>query len=362
VNFQGIPTGGPGLDLRLWRGQQTTYVAERWLVRTMQVENGPLGGFSKSLLITDDAAKVVREIPLGRNAILMRDQYGVTRGYGIEEEGKARIVVLRPDGTDLRAATMPLTAGSHLLDAQYAEPAGNVLIASAKPDGTSPEVQFFSKELTPVRTLRDGLEAMPVMALGGDGYLVMALSGGTTRLYAPDGQPVSEGRRTDGLPATTVALAMGGEWYAVATAQAGQTAARPKLRVYSRLGTELVAFDIDVVNVLPIDGNTLFAATVDRSVYLSIPERRSVWTLVGGFERALATETLLIIAGLRDPKDNDVLIPRILIIRRNDGVVVASQNLQKIEAVHALLPPDEKGMIGMVTMPYTFRFPLPKEK
>lgn len=361
VNFQGVPTGGPGLDLRLWRGQQTTYINERWLVRTMQVENGPQGGFSKSLIITDDTAKVVREIPLGRNAILIRDQYGATRGYGIEEDGKARIVILRPDGADLRAGTMPLTAGSHLLDAQYAEPAGNVLIASAKPDGTSPEVQFLSKELTPVRTLRDGLEAMPVMTLGGDGFLVMALPGGTTRLYEPDGQPVSEGRRTDGLPATTVALAAGGEWYAVATGQAGQATAKPKLRIYSRQGTELIAFDIDALRILPINGNALFAATTDRSVYLSIPDRRSLWTLVGGYERALATETLLIIAGLQDPKDNDVLIPRIFVIRQNDGTVLASQNLKDIDAVHAVLPADDKGMIGVVTVQYTFRFPLPKE-
>jgi len=360
ISFQGLAAGGPGLDLRVWSGQHTTFVAERWMVRTMQVENGAQSGLTRHLLIHNDAATVTKEAALGRYGILIQDQYGAARGYGIEEAGKATLTLLKPDGAVLRTGTLALPDGSHLVDAQYAEPQGNLLIALAKPDGSSPEMQLLGPALTPLRVWRDGLEGMPVAAVSGDGYLVIALSGGTTRLYAPDGQLVSEARRADGLPAAAVAAAPGGEWYAVASGQEEQNAAKPRLRVYSRQGTELVAFELEAQRLLPVSAGALFAATADRSVYLSIPDRRAVWTLIGGYERALATGDLLIIAGLRDPKDAAALLPKVLVLRQHDGGALASQDLNPVEAIHAVLPPDAHGMIGVVTVPYTFRFPLPK--
>ncbi len=360
INFLGLPTGGPGLDLRLWSGQHTTFVAERWMVRTIQVENGARSGLSRQLLICDDTAKVTKEVPLGQYGILIQDQYGSARGYGIDEAGKVTLILLKSDGTVLRTGTLTLPAGTHLVDAQYAEPQGNLLIASAKPDGTAPEMQLLSPALTPLRVWREGLEAMPVAAVSGDGYLVIALSGGTTRLYAPDGQLISEVRRHDGLPTTAVVTAPAGAWYAVATGPESQNETKPKLHIFSRQGTELLTFDLEVLRLMPVNTTALFAATADRSVYLSIPDRRALWTLIGGYERALATGDLLVIAGLRDPKDAAILLPKLLVLRQKDGGALATQDLNPVEAIHAVLPPDEQGMIGVVTMPYSFRFPLPK--
>ncbi|MHB9129482.1 MAG: Ig-like domain-containing protein [Armatimonadota bacterium] len=361
LTFQGNAAAGAGLELRSWNGQLTNFVADNWLFRQVQTEGGTQAGSAQSLAILNPNGTIAKEIPIGKNSVFLRDQFGVTRGYCMETaENKGKVVLLRADGSDARIINMDLPLGSHFVDAQYADPKGNILVSIAQPDGTRPEIRFFSQDGTPILALRDGLEALPVMLLDGDGHLAVSLLGGTLRWYNFDGQLLGEARRTDGLTARKVAIGPNAEWVAVAASQDGQTENRPRVTVFSRQGTQLATFDIDAQRLVTA-GKNLVAATAERTALLNVATRRVEWSLTYGFERFLAINNVGIIAGFRDAKTN-ALISRLAVVRLSDGQMLASQDFADLQAINAVLPPNDQQLVVVVTQSFSLRFPLPAEK
>lgn len=360
ISFTGAAAGGPALDIRSWAGQQTGFVSERWKLRELQVQDGTQAAQTQTLQILDENAKIIKELELGKNGALITDQNGIACGYATEGDGKAQLTLLKPDGSAQRTFSMNLGVGSHLVAVQYANPLGNLLVSISQPDGTRPEVQYFNATNEPILVLRDGLEALPVMALGLDGYLVVALPGGTVRLYNASGVMVSEARRTDGLPATQAAVAPAGEWYAVASALAGQTQNTPKLSAFSRQGTPLAIFDLEATALTPVGNGSLVASTPDRTTYVNLVSKRLDWSIAGGYDHFLTAGAFGVIAGQRDPRTK-ALVSRVLVVRLKDGSVAGSQDFTDLRSINAVLPPNDKGLVGIVAMTYSFRFALPAQ-
>jgi len=346
------------LDIRSWGGQQSGFVAEKWLLRQIQIKDGTNASLSQTLQIIDDNAKVIKEYDLGKFGILITDQNGIAQGLAIEEDDKIMLTFLKPDGTPSRLLVMNLATGSHLVSARYANPAGNVLVTVSQPDGTKPELQYFSPKNDPILVLRDGLESLPVTALGSDGYLVVALPGGTVRLYNPAGVQVSEAKRADGLPAAQAAVGPGGGWVAVASAQAGQAPNRPCLSIFSRQGTPLMTFDLEATALTPVGNGALLASTPERTVYVNLISNKMDWSVAGGYDHCLVSGAYAVLAGQRDAQTK-ALISRVLVMRLTDGVLVNTQDFADFHSINAVLPVNEKGMVGIATESYALRFPLP---
>ncbi|HEY3418667.1 MAG TPA: invasin domain 3-containing protein, partial [Armatimonadota bacterium] len=333
--FQAVGQGGgQGLDVRSWRGQSSSFVSETLVLRQVHVEGNQQGATTSTLLVLDNTGRTVREINIGDRSILVYDQYGIVRGYGLENEQNAQVQLLRPDGSSLRTVTVNLPLGSHLVEARYAEPGGQLVVTQANPDGSRPELDYYSPTGASLLTLQNGLEALPVMGLSGDGYLALALSGGSTRLYGPSGTLVGEARRTDGLQARQVVVGPNGNWLAVAMAPGAKSDDQPSVVVYSRQGTKIGTFPVDALQLVPAGENALLASGPERTSYLSLASQRVEWTLAGGFERFLAFGANGIIAGLRDPK-SQALVSRVMVLRLSDGKIIASQDFNDLRGINA---------------------------
>ncbi len=354
----GADAKSPTLEIHGWGGQQSSFIAEKWLLRDLQLEDGTTASVSHTVQILDDNAKVSKEFELGGNGILITDQHGLACGYTNEEADKLQVHLLHPDGSLLRALTVNLPLGSHAVFARYANPAGNLLLGIAYPDGSKPILQFFSAQNDPLLLLHDGLETLPVTALGADGCLVVALPGGTVRLYNPAGVLVSEAKRTDGLPTTQAAVGPGGEWYAVAAAPVGQTTQHPCLIIFSQQGTPLAVFNVEVTALDPCGNNALVASTPEQTVYVNLVSKRIAWSLPGGYDHFLSSGNYGVIAGQHDPQTKQ-LVSRVLIVNLQDGTPVNTQDFGDLHAITALLPPNDKGLVGVVTTAFSIRFPLP---
>jgi len=359
VTFQGSPDADTGLDIRSWNEQQMVYAAERWYYRVINSPNSSM----RALAILDENGKVAKQIDLGKNSLLIRDQYGAAHGYGTEDGATARCELLKPDGSPLRTITLDLPLGTHLTDIQYAEPSGQLLVTLANPDGSKPEVHFFGVNGKEQLNMSKGLEKMPIITLGGDGYLAVALAGGTVQIYNPTGQNIGEIHRTDGLPATQITLAPEGQWVAIGAVLAGQTEIPPRVLVFSREGANMLEVRTEALRLAPAGANGLLISSADGIRYVSLTTRNVVWTTSGIFDRALIVKGNAVIGGrMRDDKTGMVL-SRILIVRLNDGTSLGGQVFNEdFREFRAILPPNDDGQVGVVTTNYTFRFPLPAEK
>ena len=361
VTFQGIVQAETAFDIRVWGGQQTAFVTENWLYRKVHLEKGKQGATTQQLQIYSAEGDIAKQIDLGTNGLLILDQYGAACGYGAEDGDKLRLELLKADGTTKRTIILNLPVGSHLVDARYASAGGQILAALSRPDGGKPEVYFYSSEGVRLFSLREGLESMPVMALGGDGYLAVALGGGTLRLYNPQGDIIMEKLRADKLPASQLAVGPLGAWVALAT-EATEKDGQPQLTVYSRQGTELVTMPLACIGLAPAGKDGLMIATADSSRLLNLATKKTAWIAQGGaFERFVEADGIGIIAGQRDPKTK-TLISQITIIRMRDGKVLGSQTMADLREICAVLPPDDTNQFGVVAADYTFRFPVPAQK
>ena len=359
VEFQG-GAGGAQLEIAQWAGQQTTFVTPKWLKRDVHIEGGGRSATQSELQILDDAGKPTLQIALGSSGIIARNQYGLAHGYAIEEHDKATVVILSPDGRVRQTISVPLVIGSHVTDVQVAEPGGQVLVSVAQPDGTRPEVRFFSPAGTEVLKLDQGLERLPVMALGGDGYLAMALPGGSVRLYNGAGQAVAEGRRTDGLEARAVQVGPGGQWVAVAAALAGQTERPPVVSVFSaRGGLPIATFALDAVRLAPVSETALVVATPAETALLNLAGNTVAWRISGGFERFLAVGDMGILAGHYGAEQAGGLTNRVTFVRLRDGGLIVSERFDTGRIV-ALTPPALDGTVGVLGAFYALRLGLPK--
>ncbi len=362
ITFQGANTGTGGLDIHAWSGQTNGFVAENWLCRQLQVTGDIKSNYLQTLTILDGDGKTLKELSFNKDAVLLTDQNGQVRGYASEDEKQITVTLLNSRGETVRTAVVPLPLGAHVVDARFAEPGGQILVTLANPDGTHPEVHYFSPLGPEITTLRDGLEKMPALDLGGDGYLALSLPGGSLRLYSPTGTLVSEARRTDGLPATQVLVGPGGNWVAVASALDGQKDVKPRVTVFPRAGTQAIATftDLDATRLAVAGPNALLAATADQSSYLNLVTHRVEWSLSGAFERFLALPKYGVIAGQRDAKTK-ALQSRIIVVRLEDGHVLVAQDFNDFRTVQGVLPPDAKGQVGVLAATYVLRFPLPTE-
>jgi hypothetical protein len=157
-----------------------------------------------------------------------------------------------------------------------------------------------------------------------------------------------------------MAVGPGGAWYAVATraAQEGQIS---RVHCYSREGASLATFDLAAVRLVAASQQGLAVATPERTVYINVANRHIAWSLEGGFEQFLAVQQHGVLAGFRDPATG-ALISRVLIVRLESGEAVAAQDFADLHVISAILPPNEKGEVGVIAQPYAFRFPLPTGK
>lgn len=359
VEFLGGAAGGVQLDIAQWAGQQTTFVSPQWLRRDVRIEGGGRSATQSELQILDDAGKPTLQIALGAHGVIARDQYGLAHGYAIEENGKATVVILHPDGRVRQTFTVPLVIGSHVTDVQVAEPAGQVLVSVTQPDGTRPEVHLFIPAGVEVLKLDQGLERLPVMALGGDGYLAMALPGGTVRLYNGMGQVVSEGRRIDGLEARAVQVGPGGQWVAVAAALAGQTERPPVVSVFSaRGGMPIATFALDAVRLAPVSETMLAVATPTETALLNLANSTIAWRISGSFERFLAVRDTGILAGHYGAEQTGGLANRVTFVQLRDGRLIVSERFDTGRIV-ALTPPGPDGTVGVIGAFYALRLGLP---
>jgi len=360
VDFQGGDAGGAQLEIAQWAGQQTTFVTPKWLKRDIRFEGGGKSTTASELQILDDTGKPTFQVALGASGVIVRDQYGLAHGYTLEENAKATVVILRPDGRLQQTITVPLAIGSHITDAQCAQPGGQVLVSIAQPDGTRPEVHFYGAVGDEVLKLDQGLERLPVMALGGDGYLAMALPGGSVRLYNGTGQPVSDGRRTDGLEARSVQVGPGGQWVAVSAALAGQDQRPPVVSVFSAQGGMPIAnYALDAVRMAPVSGSALVVATPDATVLLNPAANAVAWKISGGFERFLAVGDMGVLAGHYADDNAGGATSRVSFIQLRDGRLIISEPFDTGRIV-ALTPPALDGTVGVLGEFYALNLALPK--
>jgi|GEM_PF-2316831 len=348
----------PLFDVPRWTGQHTTFAAPNWLLNELRVEDGGKSASTAELRVFDDAGRVKLLVPLGADGVIIRDQYGQARGYTIEEKDIATVVLLRPDGAPVRSIKIPLAIGSDVREVQYAEPGGQVLAAISQPDGTRPEVRFYGPDGAELLILNQGLEKLPVMALGGDGYLAMAFTGGTVRLYNPTGLPVSDGRRADGMAARGVAIGPGGAWVAVSAALEGQTARPPVVSVFSsRGGMPIATFELDAVRMAAVSATALAVSTPDSTAVIDLTGNAIAWKIAGGFERFLAVGNLAILAGHHGDESNGAT-SRVSIVQLRDGLLIISEPFDTGHIV-ALTPPAADGTIGVLGEFYALDVALP---
>lgn len=362
VLFEGGDAGQLQLEIKSWSGQYTSFAAPNWLLRETHVEDGGQGKTFSELRINDPTGEPVLQVAMGANGVLMRDQYGLAHGYSLENNDTATIVVLKPSGELERTFDIPLAIGSHVQDLKYAASTGQVLVSIAQPDGTRPEVHFFGPDSTELLALSKGLESMPQMALGGDGYLALAFLGGTVRLYNPTGQMMAEGRRTDGLQATQIAIGPQGAWLAVASALDGQTERPPVVSVFSRQGgVPYVTFQLDAQRIAPVSATALVVATSDRTVCLDLPTKKPAWQVSGNFERFLAVDGLGVLAG-HHSEQADGNTKRVTVVNLMDGKMVITDTFDLGQVV-ALTPPAEgDDTIGILGNLFALNIKLPNGK
>ena len=359
VQFTGGVADATGIEIKRWIGQSNAFVTPNWLYREYHIEDGTQTVTGSELRIYDALGLQVKLIPLGAHGTILRDQNGVAHGYSLEDNDTATVVILNPDATLDHALSIPLLIGSHLKELRYAEPAGNVLVTLAQPDGTRPEVRFYGKDGALLLNLSQGLERLPVVDLGSDGYLAMALPGGTVRAYSPGGQLVFEGRRTDGLQAVTAAIGPNGEWLAVGAALAGQTERAPVISVFSRQsGLPFVSFPLEAKRLTPVSGNALVVATPDSTAYLNLPGKAIVWKIDGSHDRFLPAGNVGILAGHHSEQENGVSV-QVTAVGLRDGKMITAGKYD-MGRVIALTPPADDGTMILLGSTYAINFTVPK--
>lgn len=361
VVFQAIAANtGVGLNIVQWSSQQEYYAAENWLFRQWHKEGGAQANSGNELIILDTNGVATRRIPLATSVSLLRDQYGLAHGYGQIKNDELSIDVLSPAGDIQRSIKLRLQPGIEIKNLSYADPSGIILVGLANPDGSKAQVYLYSAQGETLVSLSDGLESYPIAFLNGDGHLALALAGGTTRLYNPQGAIVGEGKRTDGLPATWLTIAPNGEWFAVAAEMTGQKETPPRLNIFSRQGTLLFVFNAAVRGLNSAGKNALVVKTDTGTQYLDITERKVKWTMTNNYEMMLEVAGTGIFAGLRDPK-TEQFISRVLVVQLKSGKVLASQDFNNLYEIRALLPADAEANIRLLCKEYLLKFPLPLE-
>ena len=361
VAFEGGGAGGPQLEIAYWSGQNTSFVAPNWLLHEMHVDAGGQGATTSELKIYDRLGKLVLQVPLGTNGVIVRDQYGLAHGYCFKEDGKSTVVLLKPSGELDRTIVIPLAIGSDIQEVKYADPGGQVLVSTSRPDGTEPDVRFYSPAGAEILAVNKGLERLPEMALGADGYLAMALPGGTVRIYSQFGQLVAEGRRADGLQATHIAIGPGATWVAVAASLAGQTERRPVVSVFSQQGgAPLATFELEANQLVAVSNTALAVSTPERTVLINVAGRNIAWQVSGSFERFLAVKDVGILAGHHGEQGNGIS-SRITVVRLRDGQLVVSEPFA-VGRVVALTPPGADGIIGVLGNFYALGITLPQQR
>ncbi len=358
MEFIGGTAAQDGLEIPRWTGQQSYFVAPNWVVRQIDLQQDTQTAVAAEMRILDEHGRGARTVQLGSTGVVISDQYGHAHGYCVEEHDTATVVLLKPDGTPTGTIELPLKPGSDVRDVRYAEPAGNLLVLVSQPDGTRPEVYFYSPAGEVIFKLDQGLEQLPVAALGGDGYLALALPGGTVRLYNPTGQLVYEGRRTDGLPAVLAAVGPNGDYVAVASSLTGQTERSPMVSVFGRGGgVPFTTFKLEATALTPVAQNALAVSTPERTYLLNLQARNVAWQISGGYQRLLPVGDVAVLAGHQSDDDSG-LQSRITLVRLQDGRLVMSQPFD-MGIVIGLLPPDATGAVGVLSSLYAFRFKLP---
>ena len=355
LNFTGIAADNPTLDIKAWSGQQTAFVAEHWLQRQIRAENGPQSAFTQRLQLLAADGKILKDVDLGTDGQLIHDQYGRACGYIVTQGDKAMCVLLAADGGAARTLALPVPLGCQVREAQYADPAGTLLVTLAAPDGTRPQVYYYAADwATPLLAWKDGLESLPLLALGGDGALAVALPGGMVRLYNAQGQKAAEGHRDDGQPATRIAVGPLGEWFAVASGAKGQPQTA-QVTVFSGAGGQVLgAYNLAARALASAGRNALAIATNERTYMLDLAGKQIAWNTPGAFTRFLAVGAQAVLAIPADPAST-----RLTIVQIDTGKIQFSQTFQTGDVL-ALLPPNDAGLIGLLSNNYAFRFALPK--
>jgi hypothetical protein len=360
------PTSAAPIRMSAWQGQTRGFVANNWILQQYRSSTRPGDTAAQSLNILDDDGKVLREIVLSKESLLVRDNYGTARGYTTEENGRAQIVMMKPDGTQVQPIAMNLQPESHVLDAKYSDSTGHLMLILGKQDKTKPEVYFISPDLRTLVSLTDGLKIQPVAGLSNDGYLAVATTDGSLILFGKNGEEIFKIARNDDSIPSIITVAANGEWVALLTT--GKTdknkpkAAKGSLTVYGRDGKELMSIDNasgDKITQASKYGLILNSDTGTADFY-DIKQKKQLWSIKGGYAQFLASGTLGVIAGQWD-KGSGNLVSRLLVIKLATGQIVAKQDLYDLLRVESIQPPDDKGLINVITGSYVLKFALPAE-
>jgi hypothetical protein len=349
-----------------WGGQTSSFVAENWVYKQLKLTGTAQPSVSHTLAIMDSTTGTsLPDINLGTTGVLIRDQYGLARGYVlVADDGKAQLTLLNQDGVKAREIQTTYPAGSRVTDALYADPADTLAVVVNDTAATKPEVHYYDKAGTDLlKTLGTIPAGRPLIAINGDGTLGVALPDSTIQVYNATGVQVTQDNHDDKLPATAIAVGADATWVAVASEDPKQTAIPPKLTVIAREhnGTPVV-FNVQAIRLFPAGDHNVIVSCLDRTINVDISNKKSAWEVKGGgAERFLLVGAqppqTAIIAGLRDAKLN--MISRVLVMDFATGKVIGAQNLNDLQSVTAILPPNQLGVVRVVGGKYTIKFVLP---
>ncbi|MEI6520007.1 MAG: Ig-like domain-containing protein [bacterium] len=359
------PSATP-IRMSAWQGQTRGFVAGNWMLQQYRSSTRPGDTAAQSLNILDDDGKILREIPLSKESLLVRDNYGTARGYTTEENGRAQIIMMKPDGSQVQPIAMNLQPESHVLDAKYSDSTGHVMLIIGKQDKTKPEVYFISPDLRTLVSLSDGLKSQPVATLSNDGYMGVATTDGSLILFGKNGEEIFKIARNDDSIPSIMTVGANGDWVALlTTAKSDKTkpkAAKGSLTVYGRDGKELLSIDSASGDKITQAGKNGLILNSDNgsAEYYDLKQKKLLWSIKGGYAQFLASGSMGIIAGQWD-KDSGNLISRLLVIKLSTGQILAKQDLYDLLRVESIQPPDEKGLINVISGSYVLKFALPAE-
>ena len=188
------------------------YVSDNLIQSQMKTTSaaGVTSAAWSKLTILDPVTKAPKQdIQLGASGLLLRDQYGIARGYAMEDKAEAKgvIVVLNPDGTEARRLSVPLAAGRHLVEVKLVSQTGNIAVITSEAKNVKPEVLYFSKDNTdtPVVSITGKADGRPLIALTPDGNLAIANTDKSVEFYSAKGDKLTLGGTvTDELPFTNI--------------------------------------------------------------------------------------------------------------------------------------------------------------
>ncbi len=355
-----------------YSGMVSGYVSDNLIQSQMKTTSstGVTSAAWSKLTILDPITKAPKQdVQLGASGLLLRDQYGITRGYAIEDntEAKGVIVVLNPDGTEARRVFVPLTVGRHMVEVKLVSQTGNIAVITSEAKNIKPEVLYFSKDAdTPVLTITDKPAGRPLIALTPDGNLAVANTDKTVEFYTAKGDKLTLGGAiTDDLPFTSIAVSPTSNYIAVAVSDPKQTAIDPSVVVFSNTSTEPIIFaKVSPRSLAAAGPNGIVASLADKTQYFDLGKSALGWDVkdngtaaIGGFDRFLAVGNMGVIAGLRNAKG--ALVSRLEIISLVDGKVLGAQDLTDLRSVVGLAP--ENNMVKVISSSYTLSVRLPAD-